>query len=78
MALRILYSSSVIRTHPFTRSVSQKFEIVQIGGEAVSAEEKKQEMQEVVTELQGLSRDDLMKTWGFALGLKAQEEHHPG
>ena len=49
-----------------------------MGGEAVSAEDKKQEMQEVVTELQGLSRDDLMKTWGFALGLKAQEEHHPG
>ena len=44
----------------------------------MSAEEKKQEMQEVVTELQGLSRDDLMKTWGCALGLKAQEEHHPG
>lgn len=49
-----------------------------MGGEAVSAEDKKQEMQEVVTELQGLSRDDLMKTWGFALGLKAQEEHRPG
>jgi hypothetical protein len=44
----------------------------------VSAEEKKQEMQEVVTELQGLSRDDLMKMVGFALGLKAQGEHHPG
>lgn len=44
----------------------------------MSTEDKKQEMQEVVNELQGLSRDDLMKTWGFALGLKAQEEHHPG
>ena len=44
----------------------------------MSAEEKKQEMQDMVNELRGLSRDDLMKTWGFALGLKAQEEHHPG
>lgn len=47
-------------------------------GETVSAEEKQQEMQDMVNELQGLSRDDLMKTWGFALGLKAQDEHHPG
>lgn len=44
----------------------------------MSAEEKQQEMRDMVNELQGLSRDDLMKTWGFALGLKAQDEHHPG
>lgn len=43
------------------------------------SEEKKQEMQELVEELQGLSRDDLMKTYGFVLGRKAsQTESHPG
>lgn len=44
----------------------------------MSAEEKKQALQEMVDVLQDLSRDDLMITRGFALGLKAQEEHHPG
>lgn len=38
------------------------------------SEEKKQEMQDMVSELSGLSRDDLMKTYGFALGLKAQDQ----
>lgn len=42
------------------------------------SEEKKQEVQDMVVELLSLPRDDLMKTWGFALGLKAQDEHHPG
>lgn len=41
--------------------------------------EEKRELQEMVEELQGLTRDDLMKAYGFALGLKAnQTESHPG
>lgn len=40
----------------------------------MSIEEKKQEISEVVEVLADLSRDDLMQTFGFALGLKAKEE----
>lgn len=39
------------------------------------SEEKKQEIKEMAEVLNGLSRDDLMKTYGFALGLKAQDEN---
>lgn len=38
------------------------------------SEEKKQEIQEMVNDLQDLTRDDLLKTHGFVLGLKAQEK----
>ena len=44
------------------------------------SEEKKQEIQEIqemVNDLQDLTRDDLLKTHGFVLGLKAQEKQ-PG
>lgn len=37
------------------------------------SEENKQELQTMVSELLSLPRDDLMKTYGFALGLKAQD-----
>lgn len=40
----------------------------------MSIEEKKQEISEVVEVLAELNRDDLMQTFGFALGLKAKEE----
>lgn len=43
----------------------------------MSSEEKKQEIKEMVEVLETLSRDDLMKTYGFALGRKAQEENMP-
>lgn len=43
----------------------------------MSIEEKKQEIKEMAEVLNGLSRDDLMKTYGFALGLKAQDENAP-
>lgn len=43
----------------------------------MSAEEKKQEIKEMVEVLESLSRDDLMKTYGFALGRKAQAEDIP-
>lgn len=33
----------------------------------------RQELQEIVSELLSLPRDELMKTYGFALGLKAQD-----
>lgn len=46
------------------------------GGESVS-EEKKQELQEMVTDLLSLPRDELLKAHGFVLGLKAQERN-PG
>ena len=39
----------------------------------MNIEEKKQEIKEMADALSGLSRDDLMKTYGFALGLKAQD-----
>ena len=32
----------------------------------------------VMEDIKSLSRDDFLLTWGFILGLKAQEEHHPG
>lgn len=38
------------------------------------SEENKQELQTMVSELLSLPRDDLMKTYGFALGLKAQDK----
>lgn len=38
----------------------------------MSIEEKKQEIREMVEEAEALGRDDLMKTYGFILGLKAQ------
>lgn len=38
------------------------------------SEEKKQELQEMVNDLQDLNRDDLMRAHGFVLGLKAQEK----
>lgn len=38
----------------------------------MSIEEKQQEIKEMTEVLENLSRDDLMKTYGFALGLKAQ------
>lgn len=41
------------------------------------AEENKKELQEMVADLLSLPRDDLMKTYGFALGLKAQGEQNP-
>lgn len=44
----------------------------------MSIEEKKQEIKEMAEVLNGLSRDDLMKTYGFALGLKAQDDNQPG
>lgn len=44
----------------------------------MSAEEKKQDLVEMFSDFASLSREDQLKTWGFALGLKAQEEHHPG
>lgn len=40
----------------------------------MSIEEKKQEIQEMAEVLSNLSRDELLKTYGFALGLKAQDE----
>lgn len=46
----------------------------QPGGETVSEENRnRQELQEIVSELLSLPRDELMKTYGFALGLKAQD-----
>lgn len=38
------------------------------------SEEKKQEIREMVEVLNDLNRDDLMKTVGFAMGLKASGE----
>lgn len=35
--------------------------------------ENKQELQEMVSELLSLPRDELLKTYGFAMGLKAQD-----
>ena len=42
----------------------------------MSIEEKKQEIKEMAEVLENLSRDDLMKTYGFALGLKAQGQEN--
>lgn len=46
------------------------------------SEEKKQDIREMVEVLNDLSRDDLMKTVGFAMGLKvsgeAKAEVQPG
>lgn len=36
--------------------------------------EEKQDIAEVFDDLKKLSRDDLMKTYGFALGLSAKSE----
>lgn len=44
----------------------------------MSTEDKKQEMQNMVEVLENLSPEKLLIAKGFALGLKAQEEHHPG
>ena len=44
----------------------------------MSIEEKEQEIKEMTEVLKDLSRDDIMKTYGFALGLKAQDETQPG
>ena len=44
----------------------------------MSAEEKKAQIKETVDVLEALGRDDLMKTMGFALGLKAKEEAKEG
>lgn len=38
------------------------------------SEEKKIDFSEVADTLKALSRDDLMKTWGFALGLHIKSE----
>lgn len=38
------------------------------------SEEKKQDIREMVEVLNDLNRDDLMKTVGFAMGLKASGE----
>lgn len=40
--------------------------------------DNKKELQEFMADMLSLNRDEQMKAWGFALGLKAQEEHHPG
>lgn len=37
-------------------------------------EEKKIDIAEMVDTLKALNRDDLMKTWGFALGLHIKSE----
>lgn len=37
------------------------------------SEEKKQDIKEMAEVLGDLDRDDLMKTFGFAMGLKAKE-----
>ena len=46
------------------------------------SEEKKQEIKEMVEVVSALNRDDLMKTMGFAMGLKAkgedQKQSQPG
>ena len=34
----------------------------------------KQDLKEMSEDLADLDRDDLMKTWGFAMGLKAKGE----
>ena len=44
----------------------------------MSAEEKKAQIKEMAEVLEELGRDDLMKTMGFALGLKAKEEPKEG
>lgn len=38
------------------------------------SEEKKQDIKEMVEVVSALDRDDLMKTMGFAMGLKAKGE----
>lgn len=42
-----------------------------LGGETMKKEEKA-DFDDVYSDLKKLSRDDLMKTYGFALGLKAK------
>lgn len=42
----------------------------------MSIEEEKQEIKEMAEVLENLSRDDLMKTYGFTLGLKAQGQEN--
>jgi hypothetical protein len=63
---------------PFEVILPQQKSIFNFGGDTVSIEEKKQEIKEMAEVLNGLSRDDLMKTYGFALGLKAQDDNQPG
>lgn len=61
--------------------VPQQKSTFNIGGDIVS-EEKKQDIREMIEVLNDLNRDDLMKTVGFAMGLKAsgeaQAENQPG
>ena len=40
----------------------------------MSVEEKKAQIKEMTDVLEELGRDDLMKTMGFALGLKAKDD----
>lgn len=47
---------------------------IQHGGETMSIDEKKQEIKEMAEVLNGLERDELMQTFGFAMGLKAKRE----